>query len=276
MSVIIIPRKHLSQPQGRLEIAPAWEGLVIFAVAGDARYDVTTGLLGTRSAVEQAVMQDGIAVRATAQNAGVSFDRRPITTAPYSIIAIASPTTEARRQHIFFQGEESDPRYCQISLSAGMDWTGGNLGGAVALVEHDQDYKARAHAINAADGNRHVFVGTRSAPGVVALYRDGVALSLAAASAVAGTAVGIGGAWVGGAGANNRGHAGPIAFCAALNFDLSGAQAREISYAPWQLFRADPIRIYSLPSGPISLTINSITASNIPSSGARITLGLTT
>ena len=44
---------------------------------------------------------------------------------------------------------------------------------------------------------------------------------------------------------------------------------------PWQLFRADPIRIYSLPSGPISVTINSITASNITSSGARITLGLT-
>lgn len=42
---------------------------------------------------------------------------------------------------------------------------------------------------------------------------------------------------------------------------------------PWRIFRADPIRIYSLPSG--ALTINSITASNITSSGARITLGLT-
>lgn len=44
---------------------------------------------------------------------------------------------------------------------------------------------------------------------------------------------------------------------------------------PWDVYRADPIRIYSLPSGPISLAINSITASNITSSGARITLGLT-
>lgn len=218
-------------------------------------------------------MQDGLAMRATAQNAGVSFDSRPITTAPYSIIAIASPTTEARRQHIFFQGEESEPRYCQISLSVGMDWTGGNLGGALGLVEYDSMFRARAHAINAVDGNRHVFVATRSAPGAIALYRDGVALSLAASSAVAGTAVGIGGAWVGGAAANNRGHAGPIALCAALNFDLSDAQAREISYAPWQLFRADPIRTYSLPSGPITLT--SLTMSAFTSSGARATLGIT-
>ena len=48
---------------------------------------------------------------------------------------------------------------------------------------------------------------------------------------------------------------------------------RELALNPWQLFRADPIRIYSLPTGAIS--INSITASNITQTGARITLGLT-
>lgn len=47
----------------------------------------------------------------------------------------------------------------------------------------------------------------------------------------------------------------------------------ELALNPWQLFRADPIRIYSLPTGAIS--INSITASNITQTGARITLGLT-
>ena len=49
--------------------------------------------------------------------------------------------------------------------------------------------------------------------------------------------------------------------------------ADELSINPWQLFRADPIRIYSLPTGAIS--INSITASSITQTGARITLGLT-
>ena len=48
--------------------------------------------------------------------------------------------------------------------------------------------------------------------------------------------------------------------------------ADELVDNPWQLFRADPIRIYSLPSGAIS--INSLLASNITQTGARITLEL--
>ena len=46
-----------------------------------------------------------------------------------------------------------------------------------------------------------------------------------------------------------------------------------LSENPWQLFRADPARIYSLPTGAISL--NYIAASSITQTGARITLGLT-
>lgn len=55
--------------------------------------------------------------------------------------------------------------------------------------------------------------------------------------------------------------------------NLVDAEAKELYRNPWQLFRADPVRIYSLPTGAIS--INSITASNITQTGARITLGLT-
>lgn len=48
---------------------------------------------------------------------------------------------------------------------------------------------------------------------------------------------------------------------------------RAFTESPWQLFSADPIRIYSLPSGLI--TLNSLSISNITSSGARATLSLT-
>ena len=51
------------------------------------------------------------------------------------------------------------------------------------------------------------------------------------------------------------------------------ADIKEFASNPWQLFRADPIRIYTFPTGAIS--INSITASSITQTGARITLGLT-
>ena len=54
---------------------------------------------------------------------------------------------------------------------------------------------------------------------------------------------------------------------------MSLEAAEDFSENPWQLFRADPVRIYSLPTGAIS--INSILASNITQMGARITLGLT-
>lgn len=66
---------------------------------------------------------------------------------------------------------------------------------------------------------------------------------------------------------------GLVYACGVLEGALSDAAAAELSLNPWQLFRADPIRIYSLPTGAIS--INSITASNITQTGARITLGLT-
>lgn len=54
---------------------------------------------------------------------------------------------------------------------------------------------------------------------------------------------------------------------------LTPSEIGDVSANPWQLFRADPVRFYSLPSGPI--TINSLTVSNITSSGARFTVGLT-
>ena len=215
----------------------------------------------------------GVGITASAQQAGMAFGHLPLTTSAYTILAMAASTTEARRQHIFFQGEESDPRYSQISLSAGMNYDGGNLAGGIALVEYDSAYRARAHATGAVDGGIHVFAATRAADGAVALYRDGAPLTLSASSAVAEMPTGGGGAWVGGAAANNRGHAGPILLCAVVRGVLSSAEVWELSSAPWQLFRADPIRIYSLPTGAIS--INSITASNITQTGARITLGLT-
>lgn len=42
---------------------------------------------------------------------------------------------------------------------------------------------------------------------------------------------------------------------------------------PWTMFRAEPLRVYSMPSGPISISWSSLTASNITQTGARLTLG---
>lgn len=76
-----------------------------------------------------------------------------------------------------------------------------------------------------------------------------------------------------GIGNPNKSFRGTLSLVLLIDKALTGEEAAELSFNPWQIFRADPIRIYSLPSGAI--TINSITASNITSSGARITLGVT-
>lgn len=54
---------------------------------------------------------------------------------------------------------------------------------------------------------------------------------------------------------------------------LHAAEARSLSENPWQLFRADPLRIYSFPSGGI--TLNSLTMSNFTATGARAILSVT-
>ena len=54
---------------------------------------------------------------------------------------------------------------------------------------------------------------------------------------------------------------------------LSSAELAEWTANPWQLFRADPLRIYSFPTGAI--TLNSLTMSAITQNTARATLGLT-
>ena len=55
---------------------------------------------------------------------------------------------------------------------------------------------------------------------------------------------------------------------------ITDDEAYQLVDNPWMLYEAEPETIYSLPPSAAP-TINSITASNITSSGARITLGLT-
>ncbi len=66
----------------------------------------------------------------------------------------------------------------------------------------------------------------------------------------------------------------PHIFWSLAAFTGPDTDAREYVSAPWQLFCADPIRIYSLPSGPIVPLSVHVAASNITSSGARITATL--
>lgn len=69
------------------------------------------------------------------------------------------------------------------------------------------------------------------------------------------------------------GLATPFSLVVAWDRALSDAEVAAISANPWQLFRADPVRIYSLPSGPIGISWSSLTASGITPTTATLTLG---
>ena len=56
---------------------------------------------------------------------------------------------------------------------------------------------------------------------------------------------------------------------------MSPEAAEDFSQNPWQLVRADPARIYSFPSGPIIPALSGLTTTNITQSGARHSLTLT-
>ena len=71
-------------------------------------------------------------------------------------------------------------------------------------------------------------------------------------------------------GTSGRGHCTVAAY---FDSALSDKEVDGLLDNPWQLFRADPIRIYSLPSGPISISWSSLTASNITPTTATLTIG---
>ncbi len=79
--------------------------------------------------------------------------------------------------------------------------------------------------------------------------------------------------YLGNRGANDRQLNGVIMAAAFWSRALNDYEVVELHSSPWQLFRADPIRIYSLPAATIPSSLN-VAASNITSSGARATVTL--
>lgn len=66
---------------------------------------------------------------------------------------------------------------------------------------------------------------------------------------------------------------GSMGSVAVVSGELSDSEAVGLATYPWMFYASDPVRFYSLPSGPI--TLNSLTMSAFTSSGARATLGIT-
>ena len=252
MSVIIIPRKHLRQPQGRVEVNwanPITEGL-IFASAGYSDAVTTSPLV---------LVPDGLGFKSSA------------------LLPVYRAADDAAAFTVMGDVEFTSNNGDWAALDYGYYVSGAeNMNVSIGLMGSENTLYATCRKNN---GN----ITTLKA--ISFPYRATLALSGAIGTGATAYENGISIGAVANAGAYSpdsrrrfsaftNTSAGKRAYWQSVwKRALSAAEIAEAYRDPWQIFRADPIRIYSFPSGPI--TINSITASNITSSGARITLGLT-
>ena len=272
MTAIIIPRKHLRQPQGRVELAPEWAGTIKRVyVAGQSHDPASDFLYNTAPHILSPgpvgfeldfVEQNGVALSSSGGFSTLVDVDKPIftvclsiRTAPNIRWAFGDYNTTGSAESVSFGSRFVNATDALLTARAA---------GGTNLVNTTLTGVANLGI------NSHVFGHTPGSRGYIAngngVYKSAVS---AAGSRGEGTTARFGS---GGDYAGQR-FIDSIALFAVGSAALPAAQALDLAANPWQLFRADPIRIYSFPTGAISIT--SILASNITQTGARITLGLT-
>lgn len=260
MSAIIIPRKHLRQPQGRVSVDwshPLARGLVALCTPQGELVAGTPALppVGDWSA---GVNQHGRIARGPASDS-----------LAYWSIPLAQPAVILEDFSLYLFGGASTtglfPALSTVNTgSLGVNAIQLSLTQAQAKLDNNNGPLAPSNSLHGVQ----VFA-VRSGNKVSTLVNG-----VNAGSSTTGTRTGTITELFFGRSKTSNTAAGTWAVYAALwTRAVSDLEAAEHYRYPWQLFRADPIRIYSLPTGAIS--INSITASNITQTGATITLGLT-
>lgn len=269
MSVIHIPRRHFAQPQGRVAIAPEW--------AQDMRFCWSPGSPGLEMVTGQAIPYAGATVRGGREGAEYLHSGRIVLPAAWprldgstgralTMLCLADPRTESRMT-IYAQRAVLESNHLEMRFNQGQ--FGPDANNQLAWrASSDPGYLAAEHVFT---GEMTQFVGVLGQEQEF-LYAAGRLLN----QRTRGTACTPQPAAIGGlADSTAVQYTRSLGLLAGWHRALTPHEIAELNRAPYQIFRADPIRIYSFPTGPISLAINSITASNITSSGARITLGLT-
>ena len=263
MTAIIIPRKHYTQPQGRVQLTDEW-------VSGYTRGWTHSGILTLSAAGEYVTTQHGVALRNAASGAG----------------------------HVISQTYDSDwdwrgtLSYTVLSMfrihstPAGGDHP---IVGSTTLTNHWNQYiryngtsgfSIRDSALNTstdyeiATGDTVICVSSRSSAGATRISY--ITLDQSAVSQFRG---GSSTADFYLRTANPVRLSGYAASATPLDILMFGMSRREWDHDvllqnPWQIFRADPIRIYSLPTGPIIPSISAVTMGNILQTSATTNVQL--
>lgn len=268
MTAIHIPRRHLIQPQGRVVVSP--ESRLSALLVGDL--EVISGATLAR--------QNGGGVGTYPQGVGLQFakasaqwvDGFPVGTdwGKYSIVA-----------QVF--GAGTDTNYSNV-FNAHLRSAGGGRVQLRHTASNWDFYHQSASGWTLCQGAgayKNATVQTLVCTwdgAMMSLYIDGALLATSAASGyMAGMlpeflSIGLDRDIALISGSYFDGVIGLLGLSNGVAWSRDYAQ--RVSADPWGvLLQADPLRIYSLPAGPI--TLNSLTMSAFTSSGARATLSLT-
>ena len=275
MTAIIIPRKHLRQPQGRVEVNAANHA----------------GANALAAMTFQGVIFDAAANGPVPYSGG-----EPVYGAGptgYGLLATGGYRVRLPDNPIYLQKQEVT--YYAVLQSTG----GGNIGqvlsrqmgsaiASVGLGVHRGSFNGWGCAVNGTTSDifgyplANIGAAAVSVPATLVLTVGGGVASLYVNGQLAGSGAYGGdidysrtdeGLYIFSTGTLVSNFRGLLYSAGVIDGVMGSEAAKDFSQNPWQIFRADPVRIYSFPTGAIS--INSITASNITQTGARITLGLT-
>lgn len=281
MSVIIIPRKHRRQPHGRAALNvsnPLAQNVVTAISFSNEMRDVVYGnALTLYSAGSLSPMYSGTALKSTGAAAAASI---PVDLSAYNKITVSFLLywdTYSNNDNIcmeygtnfvpdsgfFVDPSSGAPAAGRFQLGVGSP----TQANAVSIVRP-----------SAAEWHQYTmtFDRTAGAGKCSRVFVDGVEVDTV--QNASGTVVGNFAAstlYIFSRANTSLFAAGSIQNIVIRGYLMTPEEAFAEWENPWQIFRADPLRIYSFPSGPITPTITGITASLVTSSSATITLGLT-
>lgn len=292
MTAIIIPRRHHTQPQGRVALASEWQGAETAWLGSNPTLNLGSG--------PNYVPQSGAAVLSPVEN-GVGMRGTAYEQKGWVNSRTANPATEnwagvTLVLEVFFTNIGGAAPGLLSFVPVGEFYGGWNLtaessGGkrfffsrfgnnasGLSLTSSMWGVEPAQSEWNVGDRWRLVFAYSPSSASVRLHGRKWNEPKILNARGSAS------GGWRNMAALNNiggyersgfRASTYPITCAAIFPYALEDAGADALLDNPFQLFRADPIRIYSFPSGPIIPSLSGLTTSNITSSGARHSLTLT-
>jgi len=246
MTSIILPRKLYAQPRHRVAIHPEWRDQMNFAwMPGSPGTDLANLSVENYSAgATVAESRVGLVYQHSERILLTSGWRRLDGDSGRQVTLLCLANPRNIRASLYCQRQTVDTNH--IELRAGTDEVGNETINSVGwrINSETGDFKYVVGEVSLSSGTFHSFVGVLEA-GAQRIFVDGaIKNSLARSNVATPQPAAIGGLPDSTAIPYQDG----MALLVGWQRALSAAQIADLHLNPWQIFKADPVRIYSLPS----------------------------